>query len=162
MNRCGVGQCAMHFVGRGGGGGTSWLMVMDSIALWIVAVAAVLFLLGLRRRPWGRGGQARGRAAYQSQGGAPGNRVWGGWGPGPGSAAQPHLAQAEATLAERFSRGEITADEYRGGIDLLRGQGNSQSQAAQSQSQTWPQAQPQAPQPQPQAQPEPEPPTTES
>lgn len=140
MNRCGFGPCggAMRFAG---GGGTGWLAVLDSIALWILAIAAVLFLLGLRRRSrsWGRGG-ARGTATYQggSRGAVPGG--WTGWagpggpggpggpvGPGvpkfPGAApgVPPHQVQAEATLADRFSRGEITAEQYRSGIDTLRG-----------------------------------------
>ena len=119
MNRCGFGpQCGAHFVG--GGGGAGWLAVLDSIALWALAVVAILFLLGLRRRPrhWGRPGMPRGNATYQVRGNGPDGRSWAGWGPG---AAPPHLAQAESTLAERFSRGEITAEQYRNGIDVLRG-----------------------------------------
>lgn len=126
MNRCGFGpQCGAHFAG--GGGGAGWLAVLDSIALWALAIVAILFLLGLRRRPrhWGRGGMPRGNASYQVRGGGPDPRGWAGWGPGAapaGPPAPPHLAQAEATLAERFSRGEITAEQYRNGIDVLRGQ----------------------------------------
>jgi hypothetical protein len=141
MNRCGFGQCGGHF---GGGGGPGWLEILDSLALWILAVAAILFLLGLRRRSrsWGRG---PGGGAFRSGTGGPGPAGFRGWG-GPAAAqgavqnsgqtqgqapVQANLGQAEANLAERFSRGEITADEYRGSLDVLRGQ-----------PQSWPQAQP--------------------
>lgn len=119
MNRCGMGCGPGRFAG--GGGGTGWLAVMDSIALWILAVAAVLFLLGLRRRSrsWGR--MARGGAGYSGGRGPMPGGPWPGWGPG-GPGPAPHQLQAEATLAGRFSRGEITAEQYRAGIDTLRGQ----------------------------------------
>lgn len=138
MRHCGFGSCGGRLVG--GGGGPGWLAILDSIALWILAVAAILFLLGLRRRSrsWGRGGgTGRGRGFYQGPVGGPGP-----WGPpvpgvpyapgGPGvpgvpvaptvSPVPPHLAQAEANLAERFSRGEISAQDYRAGIEVLSGQ----------------------------------------
>jgi uncharacterized membrane protein len=119
MNRCGFGPCGgVRLVG---GGGVNWLTVLDSIALWILAVAAVLFLLGLRRRSrhWGRNG-GRGGAGY-----GPGRATgWNQTGP-TGPAQHP---QAEANLAERFSRGEITAEEYRTGIEVLRGQSHGQAQ----------------------------------
>ena len=114
MNRCGFGPCGGRFVG--GGGGAGWLAVMDSIALWILAVAAVLFLLGLRRRSrsWGRNAQGVPFGPRGPRGPVPG------WPPAPFAPA--HQPQAEANLAERFSRGEITADEYRTAIAVLRGQ----------------------------------------
>ena len=118
MNRCGFGPCGgAHLVG--GGGGAGWLAVLDSIALWILAVAAILFLLGLRRRSrhWGRNG-GRGGASY-----GPGRQT--GW----SQTGPAHHPQAEANLADRFSRGEITAEEYRTGIDVLRGQSHGQPQA---------------------------------
>jgi len=143
MNRCGIGQCAVHVIGRGGGG-AGWLAILDSIALWILAIAAILFLLGLRRRTRGRPGQGRGNAAYPARSGGPASGDWAGWGPGAAQGAAQasgqgagqgagHLTQAEATLAERFSRGEITADEYRDGLSILRGQSPSSGQPAQSQ-----------------------------
>ena len=91
---------------------------MDSIALWILAVAAVLFLLGLRRRSrnWGRNAQGV-PVPFGPRG--PRGPVPG-WPPAP--SAPTHQPQAEANLAERFSRGEITADEYQAGIAVLRGQ----------------------------------------
>jgi hypothetical protein len=132
MRHCGFGSCGGHLVG--GGGGPGWLAILDSIALWILAVAAILFLLGLRRRSrsWGRGGaMGRGRGFYQGPAGGPGP-----WGPppapgapvapgapaGPVVSVPPHLAQAEANLAGRFSRGEISAQDYRAGIEVLSGQ----------------------------------------
>lgn len=145
MNRCGFGPCGGRFAG---GGGTSWPAVMDSIAFWILAVVAVLFLLGLRRRSrgWGRGPQGRG-GFHPGRGGAqPGG--WPGW--GPAGFVPPHLAQAEATLAERFSRGEITAEQYHAGIAALRGQSQPPAQPQAPQYPQYPPTGPAAP-----AQPEP-------
>jgi putative membrane protein len=108
--RCGFNRCGPGFAG--GHRGWDWFGFVDSIALWLLAAAAILLIVRLLRR----GGPGRWRAtapapvAGWSAQGAP---------PPPG---YPHLAQAEATLADRFARGEIQADEYQYHLAVLRGQ----------------------------------------
>jgi putative membrane protein len=109
--RCGYGPCG---VGHGDNRGWSWLGLIDSIALWLLLIAAVLVVVALIRR-------AGGRAAFVRRfpaGIAPTGAGPTGWAP----AVPPHIAQAEATLADRFARGEISAWQYQDQLAVLRGQ----------------------------------------
>lgn len=109
--RCGYGPCG---VGHGANRGWSWLGLIDSIALWLLLIAAVLVAVALIRRAGGRAAFARRMPA----GIAPTGAGPTGWAP----AVPPHIAQAEATLADRFARGEISAWQYQDQLAVLRGQ----------------------------------------
>jgi len=109
--RCGYSRCGPGFAG--GHRGWDWFGFVDSIALWLLAAAAILLIIRILRRG---GGPGRWRAA----GPAPGS-VWSAQ-TAPAPPGYPHLAQAEATLADRFARGEIQADEYQYHLAVLRGQ----------------------------------------
>ena len=109
--RCGFGPCG---VGHGGNRGWSWLGLIDSIALWLLLIAAVFVVVALIRRAGG------GRATFARRvpvGNVPMGAGPTGWAPG----VPPHIAQAEATLADRFARGEISADQYQDQLAVLRG-----------------------------------------
>lgn len=107
--RCGYGPCG---VGRGGvDRGWGWLGLVDSIALWLLLLAAILVVIALVRRAGGS------RAAFSTPKG-PVGAAPAGW----ASAAVPsHITQAEATLADRFARGEISAEQYQEQLGVLRG-----------------------------------------
>lgn len=109
--RCGYGPCG---IGHGGNRGWGWLGLIDSIALWLLLIAAVFVVVALIRRAGG------GRAAFTRRvpvGNAPMGAGPIGWAP----AVPPHIAQAEATLADRFARGEISAEQYQDQLGVLRG-----------------------------------------
>lgn len=111
--RCGYGPCG---IGRGGvDRGWGWLGLVDSIALWLLLLAAILVVIALVRRAGGS------RAAFSMPRG-PVGAVPTGW----ASAAvpttvPPHIMQAEATLADRFARGEISTEQYQEQLGVLRG-----------------------------------------
>jgi putative membrane protein len=115
--------CDAGYCGQIGGGGVTWVGVMDMIALWILAIAAVLLLVlaWQRAQRWRRRGPGRG----WSGGGAPS---------GP----------AENALGERYARGEISGDEYQIRLAVLRGYPPPGAQNA-------PRPRPAAPVPPPQA-----------
>jgi putative membrane protein len=89
------------------GGGVGWFEVLDSIALWILAIAAILLVVNAwqRSRRWkNRGAAAGGRFSGATPTGS-----------------QSHLAPIEGVLAERYARGEISGDEYQTRLAVLRG-----------------------------------------
>jgi putative membrane protein len=101
--RCGLGTCGY---GYGGHHGWGWLGFVDSLVFWLLVIAAVFVAVALLRRA-GRGRTAAAAAAPM-----------GGWA---SPSVPPHIAQAEATLADRFARGEISAEQYRDQLAVLRG-----------------------------------------
>ncbi len=110
--RCGFARCGPGF--GGGHRGWDWFGFLDSIALWLLAAVAIVLIVRVLRR----GGPGTGR--WRATAPAPG-AVWGAQA-APAPPGYPHLAQAEATLADRFARGEIQADEYQYHLAVLRGQ----------------------------------------
>jgi putative membrane protein len=89
---------AAHWVGPWGGG-FGWLFLL--IPLFWIAVFVLIFTFAGRR--WRRAAVARGGYGY-------------GYGHGPGGASR----SAEATLAERFAKGDIDEVEYRARLEVLR------------------------------------------
>ena len=111
--RCGFGPCGF---GHGGGNrGWNWLGLVDSIALWLLLIAAILVVVALVRRAGG------GRAAFSTRRMPAGVAPTGWASAAPPHVTPPHIMQAEATLADRFARGEISAEQYQDQLAVLRG-----------------------------------------
>jgi putative membrane protein len=116
--------------GYGYYGTGDWLWSIFSTALFIVLVTmAIMLLVRLfsgQRRP-GPGTSARPL-----------------WAPQTPTTPQAQAEGAERILAERYARGEISEEEYRGRLDVLRQTGHATG---------WTQPQPSQPPPPPQPQP---------
>ena len=124
--------------GYGSYGAGDWLWSIFSTALFIVLVMLAIMLLvrvfaGPRRRgpgmaprsggPWFGPGPGASSSVTRSAWGAPGT---------------PEAEGAERILAERYARGEISEEQYRGRLGVLR-------QAAAGWAQPGPQQQPAEP-----------------
>jgi len=113
-----------------------WLWSIFSTALFIgLFVAAIMLLVRVFSSP-------------RHQGPGQGARSVGGQWPGPGGAdgtrpgwRSPEAEGAERILAERYARGEISEEEYRGRLEVLRQAAANWAQQA-PQSQSRPQSQP--------------------
>jgi len=125
--------------GYGYYGTGDWLWSIFSTVLFIVLVTMAIMLL------------VRLLSGARQQGLGPASRPVGGpwFGPGPGGPgaarsrwATPEAEGAERILAERYARGEISEDEYRSRLDVLRQAGQVGGWAKpQTQPPTQPQAQ---------------------
>jgi hypothetical protein len=134
ISHCFPGGC------RNGPAGTAgWLSVADSIALWLIAAAVVAMAVLVLTRRVRRGGPGPSRwtgpgSVSGRPGPAGGPRPGAGFGPGPdptapGFGAWPY-PQAEQTLADRFARGEISAEAFYRQLSVLRGAAPSEPSGA--------------------------------
>ncbi|WAL64577.1 SHOCT domain-containing protein [Amycolatopsis cynarae] len=99
----------MYWYGNGMGWGYV-LMTVTTVLFWALVIAGVVALIRyLSRKPGGTSGT----------GGTAGT------GGGPAAPSRP---TPEQLLAERFARGEIDEQEYRRGLEVLRGEHHTPSQ----------------------------------
>ncbi|HWG25468.1 SHOCT domain-containing protein [Actinospica sp.] len=104
--------------GYGYYGTGDWLWSIFSTALFIVLVTLAIMLLvrvfsGPRQGP---GVASRGRGPWFG----PGPGASGVTRPGWGAPVTPEAAGAERILAERYARGEISEEQYRSRLEVLR------------------------------------------